>query len=931
MSWRGTTRRWFRVGRHILGVLVLTGLAAFLYFSSHGVPRRYVDRWLAGLRAQGYHITVERIRLDLIEGIVADDFRLFEDQDQRAPMLEAERVALFLNPLAWLRHEIGLRRLRVHNGCLRLGLAEQPASNAADVLVFRNVSGVVSFQNDAWRLNDMAADLLGLKISCRGVIRLARQVDRPEAQSGRDQSSGIRVAASQKTGLPNHNNPQTDSAQEPADAAPGSAVAHKLNALTHAQRERIAALVEQLNAIAFSVPPHADITFQIDTEHPADNEAALRMEGAATRVCGILLDQWHLQAEFRNGRMRVGEAGLQQRGERLAFSGAYTFSNRVAEARLHGRLIPQDWLTLAPPAWSAALAQSGLYPNGPIQCDIALDAAPVEQALDHLRGWLALTQLDARGVWIEQGFVGFALGAGTITLDPLYLLLGKGVGQGPLQGQLNYAWDTGDYEGRLDTQFDPRLLAPWLNSNQLEYVGAFACREQAPLVELDFSGQAGRDDSFWAAGGMQASNFSYYGVPVDSFQCRLGYANGLFAMDDIRLIRPEGEVSGRFELDLDASLAEGALLSTANPKAIARIIGPEVAAYLDGFHFGGPMRIAARGQVDYGAGTRTAIRAEIDGKDWGHAPLHFTRAALDLAVKEFRFDLTNIVGEAYEGTFSGQASFYPSGATTNFRYDISAKADDINLNTLLQALGYDGKEEYEGLIYTQGELNGNLGAGQARTAAGRGWLRIQDGQLYQLRLLGGFSRLLSIIDPGLGEVSLTDFAASFLVKENKIDTRNAALSGPTLAVHGEGYYAFDDHLDFIVWVQPPDHNRLLPNLSKVAVPLVTKLLAVRLTGTLSDPKWWPLNLTRDQLLALPKDILVTLPKDVLLGLPHDLLVSLPKEVLVTLPQDILFKLPRQILIDLPEELFIKLPQDVWKMLRPAPVKAEASSTPPSAP
>ncbi len=882
MNWKKLAGGIYRAARLLLGLILLLALAAFLYLSVQGVPRRCVNRWLNALRSQGHCVTVERIRLDPLEGIVAERFRWFEDRNQLLPMLEADRVALFLNPCAWFRQATGLRRLRVSGACLRLGLVAHPTSDA-DALVLRNVSGGVIFGEDAWHLNDVTADLLGLQITCRGEIRLGR-------------------------------------AAAPAAARQDAAVPRMLNALTRAQRERILELARQLNAITFGIPPRADIAFQLDTDNPEVNEAALRMEGAATCAFGMRFDHWQLRAELKDGRARLVEAGLQQQGQRLDCSGSYVFSNRVVEARLRGRLIPEDWAALAPRAWRDALKQSGLALRGPIQCDICLDPCPVEQAPDHLHGWLTLTKADARGVWIEQGLAGFTTGESTVHVDPFYALLGKGPGQGPAQGQLSYAWDTGDYEGRLDAQFDPQILAPLLNSNLAAFAGAFVFPERPPAGELDFSGRTGRDDALWLAGSLRASNFTYQTVPVTAFESRIGYAAGRLAFDGARLVRPEGEVTGWLTADPDGAALDLDLVSTANPRAIARIIGPEVAADLAGFHFAGPMRIAVRGRLDYGAGTRTDLRAEIAGRDWGYAPFHATRADLEIAVKQSRFDLANIRGEAYEGAFSGKAAFYPAGAAANFRYEAEAQADNLNLNTLLQALGYQGREEYEGQVYAACALAGSIGPGQGQTAAGGGWLRIQDGQLYQLRLLGGFSRLLSIIYPGLGTVSLTDFAANFTVKDRKIDTPDAVLSGPTLAIHGKGYCAFDEQLDFILWAQAPDRRHYLPRLSQATAPLFTRLLAVRLTGTAADPKWWPLNLTRDQLLALPKDILITMPKDVLLGLPHDLLVSLPREVLVTLPRDILVTLPKRVFLDLPEELFIKLPQDIWNVLRPAPAK-----------
>lgn len=883
MNWHGMLRSLLRMACRALGVIAVIALAGFLYLSIQGFPRRLSDRWLGALRAQGYAIAVERVRLDLVEGVVADHVRWFEDASDSRPMLEADRVALFFNPLAWLRHDIGLRRLRVHDGYLRLEMAENPAAGDAAALIARDVYADVKLNERAWQVNAFSADLLGIRIGGRGQVRLAPQAGAPRT------------------------------------AAPGSETPRQLNALARDRRAWITKLTEQLNAISFRAPPRADISFQLDLAKPAAGSAAIRAEGGATRAFGVLFDRWRLRAELSDGRALLHEALLQQRDQHLICSGSYAFGDGIAAGRLLGRAIPQDWIALAPPSWRAALNSSGVAIAGPVRCDLRLGPAPLDRLPGQLHGWLEVSRAGVRGLRIENGFAGITLDDDALTVDPFFLLVGWGAGQGPAQGQLHYDLAAGDYEGGVETRFDPRFLAPLLSSNLAGYAHAIVFQDEPISCAADFSGRAGRADSLRIAGSAQASNLACHAVSLTSARTKFGYANGRLVCDGLRLERPEGAVVGRLAADLDGAGLDFDLVSTADPRAVARLIGPDVAARLDGFHFAGPMRIAAQGKIDFDDESLTELRAELDGRHWGYRRFHTARASLKASLRQRRLDVTAIRGEAFEGDFAGQASVFLDDAGTNWRYYLSTKIADLNLNTLLQAMGYDGREEYEGLVYAEGALSGMLGPGRGDSATGGGWIRIQDGQLYQLRLLGGFSRILSVLAPRLGVVNMTDFAASFAVTNRQIATTNAALSGPTLAIRAEGRCAFDERLDFIVWAQETGgRNPWLPRLAQATSPVLGRLLAVRLTGTLSDPKWWPLNLTRSQLLALPKDLLVDMPKNVLTGLPHDLLVTLPHEVLVTLPHDLLVELPKKIFIDLPEEIFIKLPRDLWDLLRPAP-------------
>lgn len=775
MSWK----RFNRVCCRTIGVILLIVLAILLYLSIWGVPRRYLDRLQNELKSAGYFITVERIHLNLLEGIDADQIRIFEDEHQVLPMLDVKRVAVSLNPLDWLRGEPGLRCLRVHDGLLRLSLADSPTTDNNETIILRHINIVLHFHSNTLDLKEFSADLIGLPINAHGVI--------------------LMPPAKKKT--------KTDT--PPAKVEPEIPLPRQVGTMVRSYREQILEIVHEVNAIHFNIAPSADITFRIDTDKITASQGAIRLEGATTRAFGIQLDQWQFHAEMKDRQVHLSNVRLQQKDQYLACSGTYDM-------------------------------------------------------------------------------------------------------------------ESGDYKGRYESSFNPRLLAPLLGSNQAEMVNTFICHGSPPAIEVNFSGRVKDNDAIWAAGQIHSSNFTYQTVPITSFGIQFGYTNKTLALDTVSLVLAEGELTSNFKVYLDKSTAEIDVVSTVNPLSLVRLAGPEIAAHLDGCHFSGPTRIAARGCIDYGSNMLTDIQAEIDGTHCGYAPLDVDSYSLKAGIKQLRLDLTDINIELYEGTLSGKASLYPASAATNSptaqsssrgcQYDVSAKVNDINLNTLLQSLGYKGMEELEGLIYAECVVAGLIDKARGNPISGGGWVRIQDGQLFQLHLLADLSRIISTIRPGIGTISMTDFGVNFKVEDQKIHGRDLVLSGPDLSIHGEGYYAFDNSIDFVVWVQPPKGKSLMPELSKVTTPFLAKFLAVRLTGTVSNPKWWPLNMTKDQLMTMPKDMLITMPKDVLVGLPNDLLVNLPKEVLVTLPH--------RILIDLPREIFITLPKKLWRAITPShPEKA----------
>ena len=523
------------------------------------------------------------------------------------------------------------------------------------------------------------------------------------------------------------------------------------------------------------------------------------------------------------------------------------------------------------------------------------DPASVTHPLDRLSGRLTLTGVDAMGVWIEKGDAEFAIRAGKVNIAPVVVELGKDDRKGKLRGHLGYNLDSGDYAGRVEARLDPRFLTPALNSNQADMVNSFICKGPPVAIEADFSGQTATNTALWVSGLIQSSNFTYQTVPITSLESRFDYTNGIVSFNAIRLVRPEGEFTGNFKENINSSIADLDLVSTVDPTAMARLAGPEIAGYLDGVRLEGPVRIAVRGRLDHDSGALTDIQAEMEGSRLGYSLINIDRCSLKLTVKQLRIDLTDIRVELFGGTIAGKAAFYPVGVVTNFKYEVSLRGDDINLKTLVQSLDPKGDADYQGLIHAECAVSGLLDKDPTDTIAGEGLVSIKDGQLFQQNLFGGLSSMLSTFYPGMGSISITDFKTKFTIKDQKVEILDAVLSGPSFSILGEGYYAFDETIDFVVWLQPPESKTFLDSLTKISRPLLSKLLVVRLTGKVSDPKWWPLNLSADQLLALPKDLVVNMPKDVLMGLPKNLLSALPTDVLGALPKNLFINLPNELL------------------------------------
>ena len=114
---------------------------------------------------------------------------------------------------------------------------------------------------------------------------------------------------------------------------------------------------------------------------------------------------------------------------------------------------------------------------------------------------------------------------------------------------------------------------------------------------------------------------------------------------------------------------------------------------------------------------------------------------------------------------------------------------------------------------------------------GSGSLRVEDGQVFAIPILGPLSEIINKIIPGSGLHSARLATADFLVQDEKIITKNLSIDGAGFSLLGRGDIFFmNDKMDMSVRI----NARGLPGL--VLFP-VSKLFEYVSTGSVSNPEW----------------------------------------------------------------------------------------------
>jgi hypothetical protein len=497
-----------------------------------------------------------------------------------------------------------------------------------------------------------------------------------------------------------------------------------------------------------------------------------------------------------------------------------------------------------PKAWQSALRSAGIEASGSMRSELWTGPVRLEDAAQSMGGWISVEKVRVRGLWLEKGYGSLTSSSNLVAFNNLSALAGQGPGRGPVEGAL--VWHRGErqLEGQFDLHLDPNELQPLMSSNQARVVQRFTFPGPPPRFTARFQHWPGQPDRLQLQGRVVASNCTYRGVALSSITADLQHSNQTLRLDPWNFTRPEGETHGWLALNFSNHLYQLDLDSTMEPLAVAGMVGPRLHQALSAWSFEGPTHLHAFGVVDGAdAESRTDLTLDVEGQRMGRQSVLAERATFRLQARGGTYVSTNLAGTAYGGPFTGTVRVFRDAGSTNHQFEVAGTFTNASLAGLVAAR-VKGDRELTGKVAGALTVSGLAEQALGPATRGRGHLRVQEGTVLRLPVLGGLSRLLSLIYPGLGFASQTDFTCTYVIRNREIISEDARLEGDVLSMKADGRYAFDGNVRFKVQVQLLRRGPLAAVLRFVTMP-VTKLLEFQLSGTIDDPHWRPVNLPKE--------------------------------------------------------------------------------------
>ncbi len=759
------------------GFLVLLFWAGW-YMANRGFGRQFRVSVVEELRKHGIDASVRRLTLDPFRGLVAQDLRIYEPNNREHPLAAISEVSLDINYAALLHRQPFLNSIDVTNADLTFPSSKaDPRAPKAELKHFR---AHIYFPPEQIFIRQAEGIFNGVRISATG--QLLKRADY-QSRGGLDEAE------------------------------------------LRARMELLQRLAQELSKCTFAGgPPSLQVKFSGDVAQMEDAHVEATLSGERIQREGYEMRALALAADWSNRTLSLKQCEWTDNAGAFSGRGSWEARTKAGEFEARSSIAAKQFLD----AFGFGNLVSDLQLNSAPALEFSGKAdfsAPVPRW--SVLGHLQVENFSYRSIPLLGLATAFSWDGERTMLQELRLRHASG----ELQAELLIA--PGDFRLDVQSTLNPADFRALADHDLQSFLSEWEF-PRAPTARMELRGSSTQPDSWTGEGSIEVGRARFRGVWFNNASAKLHLAQGALAFRDLRVVRDEGMGTGDFVYDYTHHEVRLANIRThLHPASAIYWIEPKLFKIVAPYKFHGTPAITAEGVVQYRGGKNTHLALTVEapgGMDYLFLgkTLSFERVKGDLLVTDDRVQLAKMEGTLFGGTVRGAADI--STAEGDPHYSAEVALEGVNFPRLT--------ELYFKYETSQGQLAGNYrwtGLGDdARTMRGTGDIKVSNGNVFAIPVLGPISGLVAAVIPGAGYSVAKQATASFTIKEGVIHTDDFKVSGKLFGLVGHGDIHFlEDRLNMDIRIHAGGAGILLTP--------VYSLFEYKGEGSLAKPNWHPKN------------------------------------------------------------------------------------------
>lgn len=772
---------------------VLTVLWALWYVSHRGFSHKWRQTVIEELAKRGVHMTVQRLTLNPLQGLVAKEVRLRTSKEGGRAMASIDEVVLDINYSNLVHREPFLNAVELRDATLSLPLDTAPALRARQ-LEISHLNARILLPPHHLSIEQAEAVVRGLRVSASGHFVNPEKFQWPASSDP-------------------HAPPPTARIQEILDA---------------------------LDRLKLSGGrPTLELRFSGDLAKPSELFAAAVLQTGAFSVNGAArIESARIAATLADGRVRVDQCEIEDRDGTFNASGAFQIATGEADLQIRSTLDLPGLIHAVHPA--SAVNELVLYHPPLLELNATANLHDPAAPRLSLFGRLSTGRFAVKSLLFESAGADFSMESPNLTRPPArWYLHDVCIRHKDGDFKLNALQTPGDFRFTLDSHINPAVFLPLLPAEARAKLAEWEFRTP-PVLHLEGNGPACDAHAVEISGQAQIGATRARGVPLKSASFDLGFKSNVLTCRNIKLERAEGTGTGTVVYDFNTDeLQFQNVRTTVNPVEVVRIFDHDVSAALVPYRFKTRPALIVNGTVGcaHDDWTRNHLRVEVDG---AHG-IDYTFLKKDLSATKItgivsvvgdRLKLDDLDAALFGGHLRGKADISLRKAQGDYTAELFT--DEIDFPSLTKLyFDYDT---------SQGKLNGTFAFSGlhdfARAIDGKGMLYVTDGNVFAIPIFGPLSGILNEVLPGTGYNTAHKGTCTFDMRDGVVSTEDLVMEGRGFSILGKGkLFLLEDRMDFTARI----------NAQGIAGKLldpVSHLLEYVSDGSLAKPTWRPRRLPK---------------------------------------------------------------------------------------
>jgi hypothetical protein len=807
------TYRVFRVLVGIISTLVLLIIFLCVFLRVKGVPEPLVHKIVHRINQAGLPVNIEGIFLTL-NGWRLDQFVYYSDNpDDLKPILEVRHIYLNVRHISANETAEPGWGVTVRAQHVDLSPPKDWRIDINDNSPFRHVDQIevdVNLQKEKTILSGGNAKWLGVDFTVNGTF-----IHKP-----REAVAGDR--------------------EIPSD------IEEKTSTAPFFSGEQFQRWENVIDTLSVNQGARADIRFTINSDDFSATQLDLNVKAEEIAYQGLDFTKGEVLLSYAYPVLKLDRARMFKGSKSIQVSSEYNVDSKALKSTLSNSITDKQLLVFLSPKMRDSVAKFGLNLEQLPSFKVNLGPTNGIGLFNHISGEFSIRDISYKNITASEL-------RGKITRENQRIEFNdvKGVFKdqptsessssmrgGPASGRVFWDGKSRAFGLKADIEFDPNLLTESLSRVRIatNVIERFSFKDAPPHVHLDLGAHVDNWKTFYIDARVLANDLAYEEVDLSSLNVTTSYTNLILNLSSLAAMQGVDYTRGSVKVDFREDFVQFDVKSSMSFAELETAIYPKSDLFEKMILSAGDEQLAANGIIEWGGKGKTDFKASVKTDHLNFSGAKLDHFVTDLSGKDHIFLLQNLEFSLYGGPAKGEFSIELDSKTETTPYRVDIEYSNVDFDQLI------GNFNSNITVRTKGEITGkinctaDLSTNFMAAAKGSGELGIENGQLSDLPLFRGFSRLVRKIFPSFKVFSITSLTADYTINDGALASDKVYFGGTLISASARGEYSADTGFDAYIYAQILNESRISKVVRLVTDPLM-KFLQFKLEGPMSDPSW----------------------------------------------------------------------------------------------